>query len=79
MPLASIPRATFGSEQSDGFDCRAVAVFALPLTEPAEPLTLPLIILVTVSPVSVPTEVILGCADAVTVPAVAAEPVTFDG
>ena len=42
--------------------------------EPAVPVTLPFIAALTVKPVSVPTDVMLGCAAAVTV---AAEPVTL--
>ena len=49
------------------------AVVAEP-AEPAVPVTLPLIAALTVSPVSVPTDVMLGWAAVVTVPA---EPVTL--
>ena len=48
--------------------------------EPADPVMLPVMVLVTVNPVSVPTDVMLGCAAVVTVPAVVAEatvPVTL--
>lgn len=57
--------------------------FALVVTVAALPVTLPAIGAVTVNPVKVPTEVIAGCAAAVTVPAVvaleavAADPVTL--
>ena len=44
------------------------------IAEPAEPVTEPAIGLLTVNPDNVPTEVILGCAAVVTVPAV---PVVF--
>jgi hypothetical protein len=53
--------------------CKAVAVAALPVVLPELPVIEPEIGLVTVSPVNVPTEVILVCAAPVTV---AAEPVT---
>ena len=57
------------------FGCAAVvtvpAVVAL-VAVAALPLTLPVIVALTVKPVSVPTDVIAGCAAVVTVPAVVA-------
>ena len=53
---------------------KLVAVAALPVVDPELPVTLPEIGLVTVSPVSVPTDVIFVCAAPVTV---AALPVTL--
>jgi hypothetical protein len=46
--------------------------FAFVVTVAALPLTLPVIVALTVKPVSVPTDVIAGCAAVVTVPAVVA-------
>jgi hypothetical protein len=52
--------------------CAAVVTVPAVVAVVADPVMLPVMVLVTVNPVNVPTDVILGCAAVVTVPAVTA-------